>query len=392
MIEEKLNKNVTIVILAAGDSQRFNEDKVFFDINGISVAEKTLNTIKSLEFIDSIIIVCSGTNKSKFQDLLAKKNINSKKIHTTIGSDTRAGSLINGLKLLKQKKIKSDYIIIQDVARPFTSESIYLEGIEALSKNDAVIFGLQPTDTVKIIDENSYVLKSLDRNTLVNIQTPQFFKSEVLYKNIDLISNSNFDLTNITDDSSFLNPSSYKIKVLKGDEKNIKITTQNDVNNTQSIFYGIGFDVHKLVPSKSLRIGGVDIDYPYKLQGHSDGDVLIHSIIDSILGGCNLGDIGMYYPSENKSIKNIDSTEMLKNISVLCKEKNYEIIYVDNTIIAQKPKMLGYINEMKNIISSLLNIHAKNINIKSTTTDKIGIIGTEKAIASQSITTIKKIQ
>lgn len=391
-MNENLKKNITIIILAAGQSKRFKKDKIFFDINGISVAENTLQTISKLEFIDTVIVVCSETNKSKFDDLLSKQFFTSKNIYTTIGSNTRSGSLIQGLKFSKQLKTKFDCIIIQDVARPFTSKDMYLKGLEALKKNDAVVFGLQPTDTVKMVDENNYVVKTLDRNTLMNIQTPQFFQAEVLYKNIDFNVNQYSTLVDITDDSSFLDPSFYKIKVLNGDEKNIKITTLNDVKNDQTIFYGTGFDLHKLVPSKSLRIGGIDIDYPYKLQGHSDGDVLIHSIIDSILGGCNLGDIGTYYPSENKSIKNIDSTKMLKEISALCNEKGFEIIYIDNTIIAQKPKMLNYVNDMKKKISNILKIDFKNINIKSTTTDKIGIIGTEKAIASQSITTIKKIQ
>lgn len=391
-MSEKLNKNVTVIILAAGESKRFKEDKIFFDINGLSVAEKTLRTINLLESLDSILIVCSEVNKSNFENLLRKPSYIDMKIDIVIGSDTRAGSLINGLKFLKQKNIKSDYIIVQDIARPFTKKSMYMRGIEALSNNDAVIFGLQPTDTVKIIDENNFVVKTLERKNLSNIQTPQFFKSEIFYKNVDLELNNPIELANITDDSSFIDPSLYKIKVLEGEEKNIKITTKNDVGNLQSVFYGIGFDIHKLVPSKSLRIGGIDIDYPYKLQGHSDGDVLIHSIIDSMLGGCNLGDIGMYFPSENKSIKNIDSTKMLKDISILCNKKGYEIIYIDNTIIAQKPKMLCHINEMKNQISNIINIDVNNINIKSTTTDKLGIIGTEKAIAAQSITTIKKIE
>tara|TARA_B110000438_G_scaffold121890_1_gene119020 strand:- start:12033 stop:13208 length:1176 start_codon:yes stop_codon:yes gene_type:complete len=391
-VNEKLKKNITIIILAAGQSKRFKKDKIFFDINGISVAENTLQTISKLEFIDSVIVVCSETNKSKFDDLLSKNFFTNKNIYTTIGSNTRGGSLIQGLKFSKQLKTKFDCIIVQDVARPFTSKDMYLKGLEALKKNDAVVFGLQPTDTVKMVDKNNFVVKTLDRNTLMNIQTPQFFQAELLYKNIDFNVNQYPNLVDITDDSSFLDPSFYKIKVLKGDEKNIKITTLNDVKSDQTIFYGTGFDLHKLVPSKSLRIGGIDIDYPYKLQGHSDGDVLIHSIIDSILGGCNLGDIGTYYPSENKSIKNIDSTKMLKEISALCNEKGFEIIYIDNTIIAQKPKMLNYVNDMKIKISNILKIDFKNINIKSTTTDKIGIIGTEKAIASQSITTIKKIQ
>ena len=121
-MSEKLNKNVTVIILAAGESKRFKEDKIFFDINGLSVAEKTLRTINLLESLDSILIVCSEVNKSNFENLLRKPSYIDMKIDIVIGSDTRAGSLINGLKFLKQKNIKSDYIIVQDIARPFTKK------------------------------------------------------------------------------------------------------------------------------------------------------------------------------------------------------------------------------------------------------------------------------
>ena len=234
---------------------------------------------------------------------------------------------------------------------------------------------------VKIIDENSYVLKSLDRNTLVNIQTPQFFKSEVLYKNIDLISNSNFDLTNITDDSSFLNPSSYKIKVLKGDEKNIKITTQNDVNNTQSIFYGIGFDVHKLVPRKKLYLGGIKIPSSVGTLGHSDGDPVLHAIIDALLGACNMGDIGEKFSDKNKKFKNIRSTILLKKVVEEIKSKEFIINNIDINIITQKPKLQKYKKKMVNCIKKLCEISNSQINIKGKTTEKLGVIGKEKAIA-----------
>ena len=149
-------------------------------------------------------------------------------------------------------------------------------------------------NTVKIITDDNFVEKTLIRDKLINVQTPQFFKKEILLENIT----TNKNLNTITDDSSFLDNTKYKVKVLPGDENNIKITTQNDVSSTS--FYGIGFDLHKLIPEKKLRLGGIDIDFPFKLEGHSDGDVLIHSIIDSVLGGCNLGDIGKFYPSKDR--------------------------------------------------------------------------------------------
>ena len=153
---------------------------------------------------------------------------------------------------------------------------------------------------------------------------------------------------------------------------------------------GIGYDVHQLKSGESLILGGVDIEFDRGISGHSDGDVLIHSIIDSLLGACNLGDIGKFYPSTKKELKNIDSTQMLAEISDFIYKKGFEVIYLDVTVIAQKPRISNYTEKMKISLSNILNISVNNINIKSTSTDNMGIIGSEKAIASQTIATIKK--
>ena len=152
---------------------------------------------------------------------------------------------------------------------------------------------------------------------------------------------------------------------------------------------GIGYDVHQLKSGESLILGGVDIEFDKGISGHSDGDVLTHSIIDSILGSASLGDIGKYFPSNDKSLEGIDSTIMLSKIKKLIDEKNIHIINLDCTIIAQKPRMSDPINKMEKNIAKILNISENKVNIKSTTTDFIGIIGSEKSIAAQSICTIK---
>jgi len=187
-----------------------------------------------------------------------------------------------------------------------------------------------------------------------------------------------------------LDGTSVKIKVIPGELENKKITTKNDTYNNKNL-YGTGFDIHQLIRGEKLRIGGIDIDFPLSLEGHSDGDVLIHSIIDSILGAASLGDIGKYFPSSNKSLKNIDSTIMLGEVKEKIIENGFKIVHIDNTIIAQKPRMSDHIEDMKLEISKILKIEKKQINIKSTTTDFIGIIGSEKAIASQSICSLKRI-
>ncbi len=377
------SKKILAIILAAGNSERFNDNKLFFEIDGIPVLQRTIENVLSVEQIDSILIVNSKKDELKIQNLLNQIN-SDKKIFSVYGGKNRAESLVCAIDFITDQKLNIDYLVVHDGARPFTKKNMFYQGIKNIEDYDCVIFGLTPTDTVKIITDDNFVEKTLIRDKLINVQTPQFFKKEILLENIT----TNKNLNTITDDSSFLDNTKYKVKVLPGDENNIKITTQNDVSSTS--FYGIGFDLHKLIPEKKLRLGGIDIDFPFKLEGHSDGDVLIHSIIDSVLGGCNLGDIGKFYPSNDKSLKNIDSTQMLSEISQLIKDKGFEIIYIDVTVIAQKPRISSYTDQMKNRLSEILRINEKNINIKSTTTDKMGIIGSENAIGCQTIATIKK--
>ena len=379
----KNDKKVFVILLAAGKSTRFKEDKTFYKIKNIPVAIKSFETLNSLNFVDGIIIVSSKDNKSKFKKFIAENSF-SKTIELITGSDTRAESMINALDFISQNKIITDYIIIHDAARPYASEKLYETGIDLLSKFDAVVPGLTPTDTVKLIDKSSLIIETLDRKNLINAQTPQFFNSKILLDSVKEI--DQYDT--YTDDSSILDNKSLNIKVITGEETNIKITTKNDVKSG-IIQTGIGFDIHRLIKGNKLRLGAVDIEYPYTLEGHSDGDVLIHSIIDSILGSASLGDIGKYFPSNDKSLEGIDSTIMLSKIKKLIDEKNIHIINLDCTIIAQKPRMSDHINKMEKNIAKILNISENKVNIKSTTTDFIGIIGSEKSIAAQSICTIK---
>ena len=379
----KPSKKILAIILAAGQSKRFKSNKLFFEIDGKPVLQRTIENINGVDEIMSILIVGNKQNKSDIKSLLDQ--IKSKKqVYSISGGNSRADSLVCAINFINENKLKFDFLVIHDGARPFAKKEIFNEGLRYINDYDSVIFGLTPTDTIKKITDDNFVEKTLIRDKLINVQTPQFFKDKVLIESIKF----NQDLNLVTDDSSFLDDTKYKVKVLPGDINNIKITTQNDVMN--STFYGIGYDLHKLIPCEKLRLGGIDIDFPFKLEGHSDGDVLIHSIIDSLLGACNLGDIGKFYPSTKKELKNIDSTQMLAEISDFVYKKGFELIYLDVTVIAQKPRISNYTEKMKISLSNILNISVNNINIKSTSTDNMGIIGSEKAIASQTIATIKK--
>lgn len=154
---------------------------------------------------------------------------------------------------------------------------------------------------------------------------------------------------------------------------------------------GLGYDVHKLVPNRDLIIGGVKIPHTLGLLGHSDADVLIHAIMDSLLGAAALGDIGKHFPDTDAKFKDISSIKLLNEVRKLLSKNNYKIENIDATIIAQRPKMSPYITSMRENISEALRISIDQINVKATTEEGLGFTGIEEGISSQSICLISKI-
>ena len=153
---------------------------------------------------------------------------------------------------------------------------------------------------------------------------------------------------------------------------------------------GIGYDVHALSKDRDLILGGVKIDYEFGLMGHSDADVLVHAIMDAMLGACALGDIGRHFPDNDNSYKNIDSMLLLEKVNELINEKGYFVNNIDAVVIAQKPKLMPYIDTMKNNIADLLKIDRDCVNVKATTTEKLGFEGRMEGISSQAVCTVIK--
>ncbi len=153
---------------------------------------------------------------------------------------------------------------------------------------------------------------------------------------------------------------------------------------------GHGYDVHRYVENRKLILGGVEIPYKFGLLGHSDADVLVHAIIDALLGALCLGDIGKLFPDNNIKYKNIDSLILLKHVNNIIIEKNYEIINIDSTIIIQEPKLSSYINNMRENIADTCEININNINIKATTEEKLGFTGALQGVAAHAVVLINK--
>jgi len=367
--------NNYFIILAAGSGKRFNSKvpKQYFIYKNKELFEHSLEKAINSKLFKKIILIVDNPKRIKRK---YPKNVLIVK-----GGKERSDSSLIGLK--KIKRFQPSNILIHDAARPDFSIKLLKNLIKNLKKNIAVIPIINPKDSIKYKIRNE--LYNLNRNKAFLTQTPQAFR----YKNLYNLATSQNKI--ISDEATLFIENNMKIKFIKGENKNNKITYLEDIKKTKS-YFGIGFDIHKLIKGKSLYLGGIKIPFHSGLQGHSDGDVILHAITDALLGALRQKDIGTYFPSDKKKFKNIRSPKMLKPIVDKLYSKNFFINNVDINLICQKPKVSKHRNKIIKSLSSLLNLDMKFINLKGKTVEKLGLIGKEKAIACEVITSITKYE
>ena len=366
------------IVLAAGNGLRFgkNKSKIFYKIDGVPIIDFTLNNLLSAFNKRSLYITINKKITKKEKKNLQKYTENP----LIIGGSTRHKSLINSLNEINHKDVK--HIFIHDAARPNISIKLIKKIKKEIltNKYDAVVPYIKIDDTVKQL-KNKSKFKTIDREKLISTQTPQAFKTITLKNNINKISST------ISDDiQSIENNKSSKMKYILGEKNNLKITTRTDLDLFKSYLrintrIGNGFDLHRIKKGKTLKLAGLDIKSNYQLVGHSDGDVILHSLIDAILGTIQKGDIGEYFPSSDKKYKGISSRILINEIINKNKYNMNNILNIDMTIICQHIKLSKYKNKIRKSVSEILNCDIGKINIKAKTTDNIGLIGKSKAIA-----------
>ena len=374
----------SLIILAGGNSHRFNSNvgKPYQKIGGKSLIE--INVIKARQFkeIKKIILVY---NK---KDTKRVKSLKLKNIKLITGGKSRKQSTFNALKYLASQKVTAK-VLIHDVARPNFSSKLLGSIIKNMKNARAVVPKIKVQDAIKQIIDSSkeeYIVAK-KRDNLFLTQTPQAFHMKEIF---------NFHKTNsekYKDDDISLYTDLNKVKFIEGEKNNFKITDKSDFENLRNIYkskqsVGIGFDVHRLVPKKKLYLAGLRIKSKLGTLGHSDGDPVLHSITDAILGACRMGDIGQMFSDKNKKFKNIRSTILLKQVLEQIRSKGFFINNIDINIITQTPKIKKLKNKMIDNIAKLCEISNNQINIKGKTTEKLGVVGKEKAIACEVITSV----
>ena len=363
------------IILAAGKSKRFSnsENKLFSNVYGVPLVSFTLTNILKV-FNKRKIFIVINKNLSKKNQFFLNKFTDNKLI---FGGRSRFESLKNAIQCFE----KNVNLVIHDAARP----NINIDLIKKIKREieNAHVHSVIPysliTDTLKSKKLNKYY--SVNRSQFINTQTPQALKLNKASRKI--ISSTS---KNVTDESEIFDKSKLKSKYLKGSNTNIKVTNKEDLILIKKLLghstrIGNAFDIHKIKKGKFLSLGGIKFKSKYSLIGHSDGDVVIHSIIDVLLGAIGKKDIGYYFPSSNKLYKNIDSVILLDEIYEKFNLKNILILNLDITIISEVIRLEKYKDLIRQNVSKLLNCSISRINIKAKSSDQIGIIGKSKGIA-----------
>ncbi len=391
------------IILAAGLSKRFkskhnNIEKQFYLINKKSILEICIENFIKLNLNSKLFIVVSETRYNDAVEICNKYNLTS----PIVGGKTRQESIFKALK--KIENYKPQNVLIHDAARPYINKNI-IEKLKDNMKNNVscVVPYLNISDAIIKKDPKKNV-KYLNKKNFLLIQTPQICN----FKKLITTHRKVYNKQNYDDDSSLLMENGFKVKYIKGDPKLLKITYEEDLHLIKLILEnqmmknyitktGLGYDIHQLVKINSktkdrkLILGGFKIDNGYFLKGHSDADVLLHAITDSIYGALNENDIGYHFPPSENKWKNCNSFVFLKHALCKLSEKNAELIHIDSVIITESPKILDYVDEIKNKISNTTGIKKEILSIKGKSNEGIGFIGRKEGIVVFSNTTIKML-
>ena len=391
-----------VVVVAAGRSSRMEGvDKQVTLLGGEAVISHSLRVFEEFADVGSIVLVMSADNLEAGKAAVEAGGF-SKVVDVVAGGERRQDSVKIGLDLIAAHTDGTpEFVAIHDGARPFIDAEMITRGLVTAQKIGAAIAAVPVKDTIKTAPHR-VVTDTPDRSGMWAIQTPQIFRFDVL--------KTAHEMTNedVTDDASMVELVGGMVAVFTGSNDNIKITTPEDIELASLIYdrrnvdyksasggiavegsrFGIGFDGHGLVDGGPLRLGGIDIEFHQRLDGHSDGDVLFHAIASAILGAAGLGDLGGRYPSSDERYAGFDSTQFIAESARLALQAGWLVSHLDATVIAQRPRLASSTPKMAAKIDKINGLEATSINVKVTSTDHVGAIGMGEGIAAQAVATL----
>lgn len=374
------------IILAGGSGSRMGagKNKVLLSLGGEAVILRSVRAFEGLA--DGLVVVSRAEDMEDIQSLLAEAHI-----HATVvpGGATRQDSVWNGLQALPSE---CTHVLIHDGARCLVDEGTIRRAMRSAEDFRSGIAAIPVVDTIKIAGEDEMISATVDRDILRAVQTPQAFELDLI---LSAHRKAQEDHAQCTDDASLVEHLGLPVYMTLGSKHNIKLTTPEDIAMAEAILnqsaplpdlrVGQGYDVHRLVEGRDLILCGVNVPHTLGLLGHSDADVALHALMDAMLGAAALGDIGRHFPDSDPQYKGISSMKLLEHVVNLLAEHHLRVSNADVTIVAQKPKLLPHIPQMRENVAAALHLPLERVNVKATTTEKLGFEGEQLGISAQAV-------
>ena len=370
---------ISAIICAAGRGERagFGCNKLLAPVSGEPALWHTLKKFNMKE-IDEVIVTSSQSDCREIEALASPFNFK-----VVIGGSTRTESVKRALE-----EVTGDIVLIHDGARPFVSQKLIRECIACVKLNRSAVCAVKATDTVIYADGGQ---RRLDRDKLYLVQTPQAFFTEDIKSAYARAGGKAY-----TDDSAVYAEFIAPPFILEGEAENRKLTYRRDFDTPpvpcyQSGKVGFGVDTHAFGEGSFVTLGGVKIECDGSLIAHSDGDVLVHAIMDSLLSAAGLKDIGHYFPDTDEKFKGADSLEMLKEVVKLVRGAGYAPGNISASVQAEKPRLKTHIDKIKDNLASALGISADNIAVAAGTCEGLGFVGEGLGITAYCTLSLKEV-
>ncbi|MDD2804979.1 MAG: 2-C-methyl-D-erythritol 4-phosphate cytidylyltransferase [Elusimicrobiales bacterium] len=397
MSNKKKIPGAEAIILAGGSGSRMGREKQYLLLGGRPLIERTVEVFAASGLFSKIILALSPENLAAHGAEWARAGV-----QTAPAGATRTASLRNAFKLVSPG---AELVAVHDGARPFADAGLIRACLDGAAGAGAAVPAVPLKDTVKTLAPGGQRFESTpDRATLLAVQTPQCYRRDVLARLLAAAAEKDY-----SDESQILETLGVKAAVVPSTYRNIKITTPEDLLIAEAFMKdekeaakvstrikipvaraGFGYDIHRLVEGRPLIIGGVKIEHTKGLLGHSDGDVVLHSICDALLGAVAAGEIGVYFPPTDLTIMGISSEAIAEKTLEILSAKKARIINVDVTIVAEEPKLKPHYEPIRESLAKILKLDKSDLSVKAKSREGLGEVGHGDAMVCYAIVSVLK--
>ena len=388
--------HVSAIIAAGGRGARLGGDrpKQFLSLGGRPILQRSVDAFVLNDRIADIVVALPHDLVEDVPDYLRGRP---KPIAIVEGGERRQDSIANAFTLVAGR---ADVVVIHDAARPLVSADLIRRTVDAAVEGGAAIAAMPATDTVKRGGADRVIVGTLPRGEIFLAQTPQAFRVGVLRDALALTSRS----TDATDEAALAEQAGHRVRLVDGDSWNMKITTPDDLATAERLIgvpapspvdattlrIGNGYDLHRLVAGRRLILGGVVVPFEKGLEGHSDSDAVCHAVTDAILGGAGAGDIGRHFPDSDATWKDADSLTLLARAVRIVGGAGFSVVNVDVVVIAERPKLVPYIDAMQANLARAMGVAADRVSVKGKTNEGLDSTGAGASIAVHAVALVSR--